>query len=94
MEDQGAGVQFCVFCFNVQPGIVLDYATGESREAAEETEQPKEAVTYVINTNTHKFHLPDCGSAKEIKPQNRKEFTGTREEAVAQGYDPCGRCNP
>lgn len=96
VEDQGNGIKFCVFCYNVQPGIVLDYATGESHEAAGETEikQPEEAVTYVINTNTHKFHLPDCSSVKEIKLQNREEFTGTREEAVAQGYDPCGRCNP
>ena len=30
VEDGGAGVCFCVFCYNVQPGIVIDYATGES----------------------------------------------------------------
>ncbi|MBO5757103.1 MAG: DNA/RNA non-specific endonuclease, partial [Clostridia bacterium] len=30
VEDGGEGVCFCVFMYNVQPGVVLDYATGES----------------------------------------------------------------
>lgn len=33
VEDQGAGVEFCVFCYNVQPGIVINYADGTSRLA-------------------------------------------------------------
>ena len=33
VEDNGAGVLFCVFCYNVQPGVVIDYATGASRLA-------------------------------------------------------------
>lgn len=32
VEDDGAGVQFCVFCFNVQPGVSIDYKTGENME--------------------------------------------------------------
>lgn len=27
-EDHGEGLQYCVFCYNVQPGVVIDYATG------------------------------------------------------------------
>lgn len=30
VEDSGAGVKFNVYCYNVQPGIVIDYATGEN----------------------------------------------------------------
>ncbi len=30
VEDEGDGICFNVFCFNVQPGVVIDYATGES----------------------------------------------------------------
>ena len=30
VEDNGEGICFHVFCYNVQPGIVIDYATGES----------------------------------------------------------------
>ena len=29
-----------------------------------------------------------------ISPENRQEYTGTREDLVAQGYSPCGRCKP
>ena len=50
--------------------------------------------TYVLNTNTHKFHYPDCSSVKKISSNNRQDFTGTREEVIRQGYKPCQRCNP
>lgn len=33
VEDRGEGLQFCVFCYNVQPGVEIDYATGESSRA-------------------------------------------------------------
>ncbi len=33
VEDNGAGIQFCVYCYNIQPGIVIDYATGENKAA-------------------------------------------------------------
>mgnify|MGYP005771179535 FL=1 len=33
IEDNGKGVCFNVYCYNVQPGIIIDYATGESKEA-------------------------------------------------------------
>lgn len=33
VEDEGEGVCFCVYAYNAQPGIVIDYATGNSREA-------------------------------------------------------------
>ncbi len=33
MEDNGEGVSFCVYVYNVQPGIEIDYATGENQLA-------------------------------------------------------------
>ncbi len=39
VEDAGEGICFCVYCFNVQPGVVIDYATGESRLLNEEKAQ-------------------------------------------------------
>lgn len=58
-------------------------------------EQPAaNTFTYVINTNSGKFHYPNCSSAKKISDENRSEYTGTRDELIAQGYDPCERCNP
>ena len=30
VEDHGTGLCFCVYCYNVQPGVVIDYATGKN----------------------------------------------------------------
>ena len=30
VEDKGEGISFNVFCYNVQPGVTIDYATGDS----------------------------------------------------------------
>ena len=31
LEDNGEGICFCVYCYNVQPGVEIDYSTGKSR---------------------------------------------------------------
>lgn len=31
VEDDGAGLQYCVFCYNVQPGVAIDYASGQTQ---------------------------------------------------------------
>ena len=51
-------------------------------------------VRYVLNTNTKKFHYPDCDSVNQMKEKNRLDFGGTREEAISMGYVPCKNCNP
>ena len=53
-----------------------------------------EEPDYVINRNSGKFHYPHCSSVDDMKVSNRKEFWGTRDELVAMGYSPCGRCHP
>lgn len=60
----------------------------------EPTEPVPEGMDYVLNTNTRKFHYPGCSSAEDIKASNRKDVVATREELIAQGYEPCGRCHP
>lgn len=52
------------------------------------------SVTYVLNTNTKKFHFPSCSSVKDIKEKNRQDSTLTRQEIIDLGYSPCGRCKP
>lgn len=100
VEDDGAGISFYVYVYNVQPGIEIDYATGESCEAEDSkpelgSEKGQAAEeTYVLNTNTMKFHEPDCSSVGDIKKSNRSEYSGTRENVIRMGYDPCGRCRP
>ena len=51
-------------------------------------------LDYILNTNSMTFHYPSCGSAAKIKPSNRADFHGTREELVNRGYSPCGNCKP
>ena len=51
-------------------------------------------TTYVLNKNTKKFHYADCAGAKSIKDKNRTTYTGSRAEIIANGYQPCKKCNP
>lgn len=182
VEDKGKGVCFNVYCYNVQPGITIDYSDGSSQladgtiasislnyskysltvgqsktlvatvspESAKSkvtwyssnnkvstvsssgkvtakkagtatitaktanglkatckiTVKAKAAATvtnntsssgkctYVLNTNTKKFHLPTCSSVDDMKDKNKKEVTCSREEVIDMGYSPCGRCHP
>lgn len=162
VEDHGAGVCFNVFVYNVQPGIVIDYATGDSYASPDlhvadsgaspadlsgspeqgsqgdsgtgspqentdtsDTDNPQEntgipgtdasqnsspgsgentdsdinhaeppAADYVLNTNTGKFHYPDCSSVQEMAEHNKLYYSGSREDVIAMGYVPCKRCNP
>lgn len=130
VEDEGDGICFCVYAYNVQPGITIDYATGDSwlssekgnsdsssggnsavsqsaadksgtQQAAVQTESVKETsapvstgTEYILNTNTKKFHYLSCSSVKQMKASNKKEYTGSRDDLIAQGYDPCKKCNP
>lgn len=52
------------------------------------------ASSYVLNTNSHKFHLPSCPSVDTISPKNRKDVNESREQIIREGYAPCKRCNP
>ncbi|MCC8059430.1 MAG: DNA/RNA non-specific endonuclease [Clostridiales bacterium] len=127
VEDDGDGVLFCVFVYNVQPSITIDYATGESSrldestgatstgtastsakstdkgEESETTETRTEeaatttsgsGTTYVLNINSKKFHYPSCSSVSQMNESNKKTVTGSREDIISQGYDPCKRCKP
>lgn len=51
-------------------------------------------VTYILNKSKHKFHLPTCSSVSRIADRNKEEFKGTRDEIIADGYEPCKVCNP
>ena len=60
----------------------------------EVTEEAEAGTDYVLNTNTKKFHYPYCSSVKKMKDKNKGYHTGTRDEVIAMGYDPCGNCHP
>ena len=102
VEDDGTGVCFCVYVYNVQPGVVIDYATGASwleEDVPTSTTQPEETTAaeeshYVLNTSSMKFHLPTCSGVESMSPSNRQDYTGTRQALLEQGYTPCGTCKP
>lgn len=108
VEDEGEGVCFNVYVYNVQPGVTIDYATGESalasdvpesgtantETAGEDSAQEQEETTYILNTSSRKFHLPNCSSVSSMKEENKSTYTGSREDLIAQGYEPCGQCKP
>ena len=95
VEDKGEGICFNVFVHNIQPGIEIDYATGDSKLIDnDENNTANSEVRYILNTKTKKFHLETCSSADEIKADNKSEFKGNREDLIGDGYTPCKNCNP
>lgn len=144
VEDHGAGVKFNVYCYNVQPGITINYtdgsssgpeftggstgnqSTGEidgvagagdtghgtgsagvtesaaasgnassagSKSSADSGNVKKQGANYIGNTNSRKFHRPGCKSVAKMSDKNKVAFS-TRDEAIADGYQPCKICNP
>lgn len=53
-----------------------------------------EQTTYVLNTNTKKFHRETCSSVSQIKEENFQKVQMNREELEQSGYSPCKNCNP
>lgn len=94
VEDDGEGILFCEYVYNVQPGIEIDYADGDSMLAPEGTASGNEEGTYILNVNSKKFHRPSCSSVDQMKEANKREFEGSRDELLLQGYEPCKRCTP
>lgn len=101
VEDGGDGIRFNVYCYNVQPGVEISYADGSSR-AADGTSGTTDAAvtggsaseTYILNTVTKKFHKPDCSYAQKLSDDKKQTYTGSRDNLLNDGYEPCGTCKP
>lgn len=101
-------ISFCVYVYNEQPGIVIDFRTGESRLSTDPppsddkdsadtgtssgVEEGEE--TFILNTSSKKFHKEDCSGVKTMSENNKATYTGTRQDLIEDGYEPCGTCNP
>lgn len=101
VEDNGQGVSFNVYCYNVQPGVAIDYATGDNQAVASSSasvtstsSDEADKKTYIVNTKTKKFHNPDCEGVKKMSSSNKKKYKGTRDSLISNGYSPCQKCNP
>lgn len=76
----------------VQPSDKVAAETGAGIATSTTTEPTEQ--TYILNTSTHKFHYPSCSSIKQMKDSNKQTYTGSRDDLIAQGNSPCGRCKP
>ena len=101
VEDNGQGISFNVYCYNVQPGVAIDYVTGDNQAVASSSasvtstsSDEADKKTYIVNTKTKKFHNPDCDGAKKMSSSNKKKYKGTRDSLISNGYSPCQKCNP
>ena len=71
------------------------WQSGEQTESdRENADNVTEQTTYVLNTNTKKFHRETCGSVSQIKEENFQKVQMSREELEQSGYSPCKNCNP
>ena len=101
VEDSGEGICFCIYAYNAQPGVEIDYATGNSWLSSEKppessgtasgdsTTGDTEGGAYCINTSTDKYHLSTCTYASGSNVQSTDK---TAEELEAEGYVACKVC--
>ncbi len=95
-------LSFDVFCHNVEPGVSIDYATGESEADGARGEAVAalppvggtERGDYVLNVRSRRFHRPDCPGLSSASAINLEDFSGDRSDLLEEGYEPCGTCNP
>lgn len=98
VEDDGEGVCFNVYCYNVQPGVGIDYATGKSWLDEENTTENNEVefdkkAEYVLNTSSKKIHLPECSGAKSMSEKNKQAVKGSKLQSyINNGYKLCESC--
>lgn len=101
IEDDGDGICFNVYCYNVQPGITINYSTGDSSGPRSETTDNQKPNTEQNNTNNNQASsgemvwIPKSGSKYHSNSgcSNMKNPTQvTKEEAESRGYEPCKKC--
>lgn len=97
------GISLCIVIHGLnipKPAVEALPSLQNTPPAVKPTQTPSKAPekvnasTYVLNTNTKKFHLPDCSSVDEMMSWNREYVNMSRDEIIAQGYKPCQRCKP
>lgn len=84
-------------CNDYTAGNRQDIPAQPQTEAAVQTSEwsvTSSGSGYILNISTKKFHYPDCKSVDKMSEKNKKATDEDRESIIAQGYDPCGNCNP
>jgi len=100
IEDDGDGICFNVYCYNVQPGITINYATGDSSGTSSSTTTSSPSTDQNDSNNNQASNgtmvwIPKTGSKYHSRSgcSNMKNPSQvTKQEAERQGYDPCKKC--
>lgn len=94
VDDFGNSVSFFVYCFNVQPGINIDYTTGKNTIEIINVSDDSKIYIYVVNVKTKKYHTPNCRYIKSLSDDNREIVKGAKCCPEDSGYVACAVCNP
>lgn len=96
VEDNGEGISFNIYCYNNQPGVSIEYTTGENKANGDNTEKDlinnKTSQMYVLNTNSKKFHTEDCSNANKISDENKIIKETTINQLNKDGYQGAKCC--
>lgn len=91
--SDGKSVSFSVER-NPEANTLVGAGAGGNHSTEDTDDSISTEASYILNTNTKKFHYPNCSSVDQMSDKNKKEVTSSREEIIQQGYSPCGRCKP
>ncbi|NCE97844.1 DNA/RNA non-specific endonuclease [Emergencia sp. 1XD21-10] len=91
VEDDGEGVCFNVFVYNVQPGIEIDYSNGDNRldlnnAAAQDDEEEKIVEEIRGNKRSKIYHCPGQRAYGEMEDSKNLIIFDSEEEAIEAGY--------
>jgi len=107
IEDNGEGICFCIWSYNVQPGIYIDYLTGDNY-LIDENYLAQDSVAnghsfdyslkddcigdFVLNIKKKKIHSADCNGVAAMSEKNREDYSGSYNELIEQGFEPDMNC--
>ena len=89
VEDHGKGIEFNVFVYNIQPGITIDYATGNShleKASGNETNDKDFKMEIRGNKKSKIYHCPNQQAYDEMEDSKNLIIFHSEEEAQAAGY--------
>ena len=98
MKTSDGRINERVIVYNYAKGYKVDYYSGvltaieEEKDNGNGSDVPAE-TTYIVNTNTKKFHLPTCPSVNQMKDKNKKTYNNVDISTLKRyGYKPCQNC--
>lgn len=81
-----------VYCFYLSPAAREPTPTAVISESLPSGEE--QSWSYIVNKRSHIFHFPTCPSTDQMAQYNKLFSDKSRDELVAEGFKPCGSCNP